>query len=126
MELEINSLGTPDDRQRYRAQLVAWLQEQADQLDPDSQERLKTNPLRILDGKNKTTRLCWSMLPPCWKLCRMRVPLASLVQIFLRQLVIPFRVNTRLVRSLDYYGHTAFEIRRASRCPGHSLRRWSL
>ena len=56
LELEINSLGTPDDRQRYRAQLVAWLQERVDQLDSDSQQRLTTNPLRILDSKNTTTQ----------------------------------------------------------------------
>ena len=52
LELEINSLGTPDDRQRYRAQLVEWLQKRADQLDPDSRDRLITNPLRILDSKS--------------------------------------------------------------------------
>ena len=52
LELEINSLGTPEDRQAYRAALVAWLEQRIDQLDADSQARLSTNPLRILDSKN--------------------------------------------------------------------------
>ena len=52
LALEINSLGTSEDRQAYRAALVAWLEQRRDQLDADSQARLNTNPLRILDSKN--------------------------------------------------------------------------
>jgi histidyl-tRNA synthetase len=56
LELEINSLGTPEDRQRYRAELVSWLEAHHDQLDPDSQNRISTNPLRVLDSKNPDTQ----------------------------------------------------------------------
>ena len=111
LELQINSLGTPDDRQRYRAQLVAWLQERVDQLDPDSQERLVTNPLRILDSKNPTTQALLADAPTLLEaLCENSATRFAEVQTLLRQLEIPFQVNTRLVRGLDYYGHTAFEI----------------
>ena len=111
LELEINSLGTPDDRQRYRAQLVAWLEERADQLDPDSQERLTTNPLRILDSKNTTTQALLADAPTLLEaLSEESAARFAEVQALLRQLAIPFQVNTRLVRGLDYYGHTAFEI----------------
>jgi histidyl-tRNA synthetase len=57
LKLEINSLGTPEDRQRFRSELVGWLEQRVEQLDPDSQERLSTNPLRILDSKNRGTQL---------------------------------------------------------------------
>ena len=111
LELEVNSLGTPDDRQRYRAQLVAWLQERADQLDADSQERLTTNPLRILDSKNTTTQALLADAPTLLEaLSEESAARFAEVQRLLRQLAIPFQVNTRLVRGLDYYGHTAFEI----------------
>jgi histidyl-tRNA synthetase len=111
LELQINSLGTPDDRQRYRAQLVAWLQERADQLDPDSQARLITNPLRILDSKNTTTQALLADAPTLLAaLSEESAARFAEVQRLLRQLAIPFQVNTRLVRGLDYYGHTAFEI----------------
>ena len=111
LELEVNSLGTPDDRQRYRAQLVAWLQERADQLDPDSQERLTANPLRILDSKNTTTQAMLADAPTLLgALSEESAARFAEVQRLLHQLAIPFQVNTRLVRGLDYYGHTAFEI----------------
>ena len=111
LELEINSLGTPNDRQRYRAQLVAWLEERVDQLDSDSQERLTTNPLRILDSKNPTTQALLADAPTLLEaLSEESVARFAEVQALLRQLAIPFQVNTRLVRGLDYYGHTAFEI----------------
>ena len=111
LELEINSLGTPDDRQRYRTQLVAWLEERADQLDPDSQTRLTTNPLRILDSKNPTTQALLADAPTLLEaLSEDSAARFAEVQTLLRQLEIPFQVNTRLVRGLDYYGHTAFEI----------------
>ena len=56
LELELNSLGSSDDRQAYRA-LVHWLEQRSGALDPDSQARLSTNPLRILDSRTKTRRL---------------------------------------------------------------------
>ena len=65
LELKINSLGSPDDRQRYRAQLVEWLQERADQLDSDSQSRLLPIPYAFSTARTKLPRLCLRMLPPC-------------------------------------------------------------
>ena len=111
LELQINSLGTPDDRQRYRDQLVSWLEARVDQLDPDSQQRLTTNPLRILDSKNTTTQELLSNAPTLLDaLSDESAARFEAVQDFLTALGIPYRVNTRLVRGLDYYGHTAFEI----------------
>ena len=56
LALELNSLGTAEDRQDYRDALVAWLEQRSEALDADSQARLSTNPLRILDSKNKETQ----------------------------------------------------------------------
>ena len=111
LELQINSLGTLDDRQAYRSELVAWLQDRADQLDPDSQQRLATNPLRILDSKNSQTQRLLADAPTLLgSLCEESTQRFQEVRRYLQGLEIPFRVNTRLVRGLDYYSHTAFEI----------------
>ena len=111
LELEINSLGTPEDRLSYRSALVAWLEQRIDQLDADSQARLTTNPLRILDSKNRDTQALLEQAPT---LADARSPESrerfAAVQQGLTDLGIPFRLNPRLVRGLDYYGHTAFEI----------------
>ena len=111
LELEINSLGTPEDRQAYRQALVAWLEQRMDQLDPDSQARLTTNPLRILDSKNPGTQALLEQAPTLADALSpdSRVRFAA-VQEGLTALGIPYRLNPRLVRGLDYYGHTAFEI----------------
>ena len=111
LELQINSLGTSDDRQRYRDQLVSWLEARFEQLDSDSQQRLTTNPLRILDSKNATTQELLRNAPTLLDaLSDESAARFDAVQGFLTALGIPYRVNTRLVRGLDYYGHTAFEI----------------
>jgi histidyl-tRNA synthetase len=111
LELEINSLGSPEDRQAYQAALVIWLEQRLDQLDDDSQARLTTNPLRILDSKNKDTQALLEKAPTLADALspesRQRF---DAVQQGLTALGIPFRLNRRLVRGLDYYGHTAFEI----------------
>ena len=111
LELEINSLGTPEDRQAYRAALVAWLEQRMDQLDADSQARLTTNPLRILDSKNPATQALLEQAPT---LADALSPESrhrfAFVQQGLTALGIPYQLNSRLVRGLDYYGHTAFEI----------------
>jgi len=111
LALELNTLGSADDRARYRERLVAYLQQRKDQLDPDSQERLERNPLRILDSKDAATQalladaptLADALAPPS------RERFAQ-VQAGLAALEIPFTLNPRLVRGLDYYSHTAFEI----------------
>lgn len=111
LELELNSLGSAEDRQAYRAALVGWLEQRSEALDLDSQARLSTNPLRILDTKNKDTQ---ALLEDAPTLADALSPESrqrfEAVQQGLTTLGIPFRLNPRLVRGLDYYSHTAFEI----------------
>ena len=111
LRLELNSLGSSDDRSRYRQALVAWLSERRDQLDPDSQDRLERNPLRILDSKNPDTQALLAQAPTLAEALspESRQRFAH-VQAGLQALGIPFELNPRLVRGLDYYSHTAFEI----------------
>jgi histidyl-tRNA synthetase len=111
LQLEINSLGTPEDRQRYRAELVSWLEAHHDQLDPDSQNRISTNPLRVLDSKNPDTQALLACAPTLADaLAGESHERFARVRQALEALGIPFVLNPRLVRGLDYYGHTAFEI----------------
>lgn len=109
--LEINCLGDHDDRLRYRDSLVCFLEARRERLDPDSQQRLSSNPLRILDSKDAGTQAVLdeapSLLEALSSSSRARF---DQVLACLEALAIPFRLNPRLVRGLDYYGHTAFEI----------------
>ena len=111
LALELNTLGSADDRTGYREQLVAFLEQHRDQLDPDSQDRLQRNPLRILDSKNAATQ---ALLADAPTLADALAPESrerfEQVKAGLRALAIPFTLNPRLVRGLDYYSHTAFEI----------------
>jgi histidyl-tRNA synthetase len=111
LELELNSLGTLDDRARYRSELVAWLEAHRQRLDPDSQQRIATNPLRVLDSKHPDTQALLASAPNLHDaLSPESHGRFRLVRQALEDLGIPFRLNPRLVRGLDYYGHTAFEI----------------
>ena len=109
--LEINSLGDHDDRLRYRNALVNFLEGRRERLDPDSRQRLSSNPLRILDSKDAGTRALLDEAPNLLEALssgsRARF---DQVLACLEALAIPFRLNPRLVRGLDYYGHTAFEV----------------
>ena len=109
--LELNTLGSSDDRARYRKQLVSFLRTHRDQLDPDSKDRLDRNPLRILDSKNPVTQELLAEAPTLADaLCLESLDRFEQVKRALTALEIPFRLNPRLVRGLDYYSHTAFEI----------------
>ena len=111
LQLELNSLGTPEDRVRYRAELVAWLEAHREQLDPDSQQRIATNPLRVLDSKNPATQELLAGAPTLADaLAGESHERFARVRLALEALEIPFVLNPRLVRGLDYYSHTAFEI----------------
>ena len=111
LQLELNSLGSAEDRQTYRTALVAWLEKHSEALDPDSQARLSTNPLRILDSKNKDTQALLENAPSLADaLSDASRDRFAEVQRGLTALGIPFLLNTRLVRGLDYYNQTAFEI----------------
>lgn len=110
VHLEINSLGSNEARAEYRDKLVAFLQPIKDQLDEDSQRRLETNPLRILDSKNPEVQTLVKDAPKLSdhldeeskqhfeRLCKI-----------LDTNNISYRVNTNLVRGLDYYNRTVFE-----------------
>jgi histidyl-tRNA synthetase len=110
LRLEINSLGTSDERARFRSELHAFLSDNRDRLDADSLRRLERNPLRVLDSKNPNVQ-------------KMLVD-APLLGDYLgdesrdyfdgfRQLLdgfgVSYQVNPRLVRGLDYYCHAVFE-----------------
>ena len=111
LQLELNSLGSREDRQAYRNALVGWLEEREAQLDPDSQQRLSTNPLRILDSKNPQTQELLQEAPNLEQaLSEESRHRYEQVKTGLTALGIPFVCNPRLVRGLDYYSHTAFEI----------------
>ena len=110
IELQLNTLGTAEDRARYRQQLVSYLRDHQNQLDEDSLRRLETNPLRILDSKNPAMQALIEAAP------RLKDYLApSSVEHFDTLLSIlddnnqAYRINPRLVRGLDYYSHTVFE-----------------
>ncbi|MEB3353527.1 MAG: histidine--tRNA ligase [Cyanobacteriota bacterium] len=111
LALELNTLGSSDDRSRYREQLVAWLEAHREQLDPDSQARIATNPLRVLDSKHPDTQALLADAPSLAEaLSAESQERFGRVQAGLSALAIPFVLNARLVRGLDYYSHTAFEI----------------
>ena len=110
VSLELNSLGSSDDRVRYREALVEYLSARFEQLDEDSQRRLSSNPLRILDSKNPDTQ---ALLVDAPKLAdylgeESRVHFDGL-KARLDAAGIPYVLNPKLVRGLDYYGKTVFE-----------------
>ena len=108
--LEINTLGDAAERQAYRERLVAYLGQRADQLDADSQRRLASNPLRILDSKNPETQKIVAEAPTLMDDLgeETRAHFDHICQ-QLKQAGIAFEVNPRLVRGLDYYNRTVFE-----------------
>jgi len=111
LRLDINSVGNSDDRPRYRQALVDYLTPYKDELDPDSQERLTRNPLRILDSKDKRTQEIVAQAPTILNyLATDSRRHFEQVQQLLSDLGISYKINHCLVRGLDYYTHTAFEI----------------
>lgn len=111
LTLELNSVGDPADRQRYKAALVEYLTPYAADLDPDSQVRLTKNPLRILDSKDPATQAILRTAPllPQY-LGKAAQQHFEQVQEGLQALGLAYELNPRLVRGLDYYTRTAFEI----------------
>ncbi len=109
-QLQINSLGDTQDRQRYRNELVAYLEKYTNELDEDSQRRLTSNPLRILDSKNAKTQELLADAPVLLDyLSDTCLEDFTTLQRYLTSLGIDFDVNPRLVRGLDYYNKTVFE-----------------
>lgn len=108
--LQINSLGSLNARQHYRTTLVTYLKQHQDQLDEDSLRRLETNPLRILDSKNPEMQ---SLIHDAPQLIDYldepsRIHFNQFCA-YLEHFNIPYIINPRLVRGLDYYGLTVYE-----------------
>jgi histidyl-tRNA synthetase len=110
VELQLNSLGNSSARRAYRAALLAYLEAHVDGLDEDSQRRLHTNPLRILDSKAEQTRRILDDAPSMADYLddESRGDFARLCDL-LQAAGQPYVVNTRLVRGLDYYNKTVYE-----------------
>jgi len=108
--LQINSLGSSECRQTYRTILVEYFRDNHDALDADSQRRLESNPLRILDSKNPEMQALIEAAPALADSLdsQSREHFAELTEI-LDYTGVPYQVNQRLVRGLDYYCHTVFE-----------------
>jgi histidyl-tRNA synthetase len=108
--LQINSLGDTQSRAVYKEALVAYLQHHKEKLDADSQRRLTTNPLRILDSKEQSTQALLDQAPVLLDFLdeSSRQHFQQLKNL-LDAANIEYQVNPRLVRGLDYYGKTAFE-----------------
>lgn len=110
IKLELNSIGNAEERSRHRADLVSYFEQHKDLLDTDAQRRLHSNPLRILDTKNPTMQTMVNAAP---KLLDYLGEESSAhfegVQKILRHNNIPFTINSRLVRGMDYYNRTVFE-----------------
>jgi len=110
LTLQVNSLGTPESRRAYRARLVDYLRARESQLDEDSQRRLGTNPLRILDSKNPQMQELIRGAPLLTEHldAESRAHFEGLCAM-LRAAGVAYEINPRLVRGLDYYNRTVFE-----------------
>ncbi len=110
LRLEINSLGTADERAVYRTALREFFAAHHDQLDEDSVRRLDRNPLRILDSKNPAMQELVSAAPMLHDyLGEASQQHFDTLRRYLHELQVAHTVNPRLVRGLDYYSHTVFE-----------------
>ncbi len=108
--LKINSIGDAADRVKHRAELVAYFERHAEVLDADSKRRLHTNPLRILDSKNPHMQALIEGAPKM--VDRLGIDARAHfdgLQALLAEAGVPFAIDARLVRGLDYYNRTVFE-----------------
>ena len=110
VQLELNTLGEVDERTEYRNALVAYLEQHKEALDEDSQRRLSTNPLRILDSKIESTQKIIADAPKLHDFLK-EDSLNHFEQLkqYLTDAGIQFVINQKLVRGLDYYNKTVFE-----------------
>ena len=111
VSLQINSLGCPECRPNYRATLIAFLQQRMEQLCPDCQRRCASNPLRVLDCKAKLCKETTVDAPSVLNhLCTDCETHFVSVQQHLDLIGTPYSINDRMVRGLDYYTKTTFEM----------------
>jgi histidyl-tRNA synthetase len=110
IKLEINSLGLAEERAAHRVELIAYLEKHMDVLDEEAKRRLYTNPLRVLDTKNPAMQEVAQNAPKLIDFLgeESRAHFEGLQRI-LKANNIPFTINPRLVRGLDYYNLTVFE-----------------
>ena len=109
--VEINSLGDTESRNNYREKLVSYLKEHFDELSEDSKNRLEKNPLRVLDSKEECDKQVVANAPLYSEsLNEASSKFFADVLKGLDDLGIKYRINNRLVRGLDYYSHTVFEL----------------
>ncbi len=110
LQLEINTLGRPEARRRYRRILTDYFRDHEDRLDEDSRRRLDTNPLRILDSKNPDMQSLIQAAPAMTDhLDEESLDHFTRLKDLLDAAGVVYRVNPRLVRGLDYYNRTVFE-----------------
>lgn len=108
--LQLNTLGSNEARANYKAALVEYLSARKDQLDEDSQRRLETNPLRILDSKNEQTQALLNDAPDFFDyLDEKSAEHFAELRALLDAVGVEYEINPRLVRGLDYYSKTVFE-----------------
>lgn len=110
VSLELNTLGDSDERAAYREALVTFLEQHKDKLDEDSQRRMYSNPLRVLDSKDQQVQALLADAPALMDYLGedSKAHFARLCEL-LEAVGIQYRVNPRLVRGLDYYNRTVFE-----------------
>ncbi len=112
LSLAINSVGRGEDRQKYRETLLTYLEPYKEELDADSRDRLERNPLRILDSKDQRTQEIAQDAPKIIdSLSDSSKKHFDAVLQMLTDLEIAYQIDHCLVRGLDYYTHTAFEIK---------------
>jgi histidyl-tRNA synthetase len=110
VKLELNTLGDPESRNHYRTGIVAYFSKYKSQLSEDSQRRLETNPLRILDSKDKNDREIVTGAPKLTDYMTVESQhFYTQVREGLDYIDIKYDINPHLVRGLDYYTHTVFE-----------------
>ncbi|WP_082866153.1 histidine--tRNA ligase [Marinomonas gallaica] len=110
VELQLNTIGVAAARETFKAALVEYLTQYKDQLDEDSQRRLSTNPLRILDSKDENTQKVLVNAPSLEDFIDEESQAHfDRLQAILKANDVPFVINNKLVRGLDYYGKTVFE-----------------
>jgi histidyl-tRNA synthetase (EC 6.1.1.21) len=110
VELQLNTIGVAEARENFKASLVDYLTEYKDELDEDSQRRLTTNPLRILDSKDQKTQKILEGAPSLDQyIDQESQEQFERLQAILKANDVSYVINRKLVRGLDYYGKTVFE-----------------
>jgi histidyl-tRNA synthetase len=115
VELVVNSIGTPADRTAYIERLRSFLRTRADELPAEDREKIDSHPMRVLDSKRPESQAVVADAPLL--LDTLSPEAAARFERVQRGLVaagIPYRIDSRLVRGLDYYTHTAFEMQSAA------------